>query len=283
MESVIAIVMDCDDTLCDDSTNFLLSRLGINEKKFWAKIATEIADGWDPTLVYMIRLIEMCRKRGITLTQDVLKNAGKRLSFYKGVPVVFDELREFVATLSKKYKTRLNIEFYVVSSGFEELIGASALTPKVSEIFGCTFAYDKAGNVLSPKSAVNFTEKTKFLFAINKGITKSELRSNPGSVNNSIDTKDRRIPLNRTIYIGDGPTDIPCFSVVTNSGGKGIGILKPSRPERGAPLWKGKRLTVGPYKPFYSKGSNLRIMLEQLIEDIAGDINESSKKRLYPS
>jgi len=28
------------------------------------------------------------------------------------------------------------------------------------------------------------------------------------------------------IYVGDGPTDIPCFSAVQSNGGKTIGILK---------------------------------------------------------
>lgn len=61
------------------------------------------------------------------------------------------------------------------------------------------------------------------------------------------------------IYLGDGPTDIPCFSVVMKGGGKGIGIVKKERPERGAPLWRG------------------------LIRDIAIDIFLRSKVALAPS
>jgi hypothetical protein len=281
---VIAVLMDCDDTLCDDSTNYLISRIGIDpEKEFWPLVTPKIEKGWDPPLAYMTELIRICRERGNDLTLTILSETGREIEFYEGVPSVFNELRGEVERVAEEYGLRIDLEFYVISSGFEEILASSSIAPPVTdEVFGCTFEFDEEGKAIGARSIVTFTEKTKFLYAINKGIVKSELRRNPGSVNNAIDEKDRRIPIRNMIYIGDGPTDIPCFSTVMKGEGKVVGIRKPQRPERGAPLWKGKRLTVGPYNPVYTKGSDLRTTLTDLVLDVAADINTRSKIRYVP-
>jgi len=36
--SIIAVVFDCDDTLCSDTTSLLLEGFGINPKDFWGEI-----------------------------------------------------------------------------------------------------------------------------------------------------------------------------------------------------------------------------------------------------
>ncbi len=94
----------------------------------------------------------------------------------------------------------------------------------MKDIYGCTL--QEISGRLFPKSIVSFTEKTKFLYAINKGITGTELRRTPYSVNDVIPKDQRRIPFSNMIYLGDGPTDIPCFSAIQQNGGKTIGILK---------------------------------------------------------
>jgi len=282
-EPVIAVLMDCDDTLCDDSTDFLLSQLGIDPaREFWPRVTPKITAGWDAPLAYSTELVKITQERKIDFTKSTLGRIGSQLKFYKGVPRVFEELKKHVTELGKQLGIHLQIEFYVISSGFEELLLSSQVAPYANELFGCTFDYDESGRVLGSKSIVSFTEKTKFLFAINKGIMKDELRRNPASVNEAVDDKDRRVPFQQMIYLGDGPTDIPCFSTIMKLRGKGIGIIKQNRPERGLPLWKGKRLTVGPYHPDYGAGSDLRTMLEQVIDDIALGINQRSKLRLYP-
>ena len=46
-------------------------------------------------------------------------------------------------------------------------------------------------------------------------------------MNAYIDKSDRRIPIDRMIYVADGPSDIPCFSVVKNNGGKTYAVFQP--------------------------------------------------------
>lgn len=277
-QNLIALIMDCDDTLCDDTTDFVLKSLGIPPyEEFWPRVKPKIERGWDPPLAYMDEFIKVIKERDLKVTKKTLEEIGKKIQFYEGVPRCFEELEDLVSATSRNLDLSIVIEFYVVTSGFEDVLKASSIDTAMKEIFGCTFEYDEQGNIVSPKSIVTFTEKTKFLFAINKGISGDVLRKNPGRVNNGIPEENRRIPLENMIYIGDGPTDIPCFSVITKAGGKGIGIMKRDKPERGVPLWKGSRITVGPYKPIYTNGSDLWFILEQLINDIALDISRRSK------
>jgi hypothetical protein len=46
-------------------------------------------------------------------------------------------------------------------------------------------------------------------------------------VNKDVPEAARRIPFRNMIYIGDGLTDIPCFSLVSKSGGTAFGVFHP--------------------------------------------------------
>jgi len=202
--------MDCDDTLCDDTTDFVLESLGIAPyKEFWPRVKPKIERGWDPPLAYLDEFIKIAKERTLNIKKEALENIGKNIRFYEGIPECFAEFKGIVNDLSMELSVPIEIEFYVVSSGFEEVIKASSIGNVMKEIFGCTFEYDNEGNLVSPKSIVTFTEKTKFIFAINKGIPGNVLRKNPGSVNYGIHEDSRKIPLKNMIYVGDGPTDIP--------------------------------------------------------------------------
>ncbi|NIU20250.1 MAG: haloacid dehalogenase-like hydrolase, partial [Actinobacteria bacterium] len=36
----------------------------------------------------------------------------------------------------------------------------------------------------------------------------------------------RRVPIRNMIYIADGPSDVPCFSIVNERGGKTLGVYQ---------------------------------------------------------
>jgi hypothetical protein len=43
--------------------------------------------------------------------------------------------------------------------------------------------------------------------------------------------EDRRIPFQNMIYIADGPSDVPSFSVGKGNGGRAYGVYNPAKPE----------------------------------------------------
>jgi len=288
--SVIAIICDFDDTLGDDTTNlFLKEKLGMNEKEidnFWNKdVKGLITKGWDPPLAYIDRILTRQSKKNLKVTNQDLRELGKKVHLYQGVSDLFQRLRSSVDSRKEFQEAHIQVEFYIISGGFEEIIRGTTISNEMKDIFGCTFAEIK-GNLI-PKSIVTFTEKTKFLYAINKGISGIELRRNPYSVNDVIPKEQRRISFSNMIYIGDGPTDIPCFSTVQQNGGKTVGILKHHRKagkvivdkRRAWAIARGERATLGPFLPDYREDSDLYINLLLQVERVGLDIADKFKRR----
>ena len=79
-----------------------------------------------------------------------------------------------------------------------------------------------------PAQAVNYTNKTQFLFRIEKGV----LDPNDPSVNDYIPPEQMRVPFRNMVYIGDSDTDIPCMKLVTTYGGHAIGVYDPATEDR---------------------------------------------------
>jgi hypothetical protein len=128
------------------------------------------------------------------------------------------------------------------------LIFASELGKSIRNLWGCNFDYDEEGKISAIKNVVSFTEKTRFLFAIEKGQIDPEFKNDPYAVNRPMNEAERPIPLRNMIYLGDGPSDIPCMSIVLRAKGNVIGILNKKEPHRAWALGYGRRasLTVPP-------------------------------------
>ncbi len=289
ISSTIAVICDFDDTLGDDTTNLFLSEiLGMNEtsiESFWnEEVGSLVKQGWDPPLAYIDRISAKLKQKQLTIKNEDLRELGSKVQLFPGVEDMVQRLEKFVNSRKEFKEAFVRIEFYIISGGFEEIIRGTSIATSIKDIFGCTFE-EKEGQIM-PKSIVTFTEKTKFLYAINKGISGLELRRNPYRVNDVIPREDRRIAFSNMIYVGDGPTDIPCFSTVQSNGGKTIGILKHKR--KGAALvvdnrraWaiaRGERTTLGPYHPDYRENSDLYDMLKLEIERIGLDISDAAKR-----
>ena len=156
----------------------------------------------------------------------------------------------------------ITVEGYVVSCGIESLMQGTTLSKSFTEIFGSSF-YEKDGIIAGVKSSISFTEKTKFIFGINKGIT-SEIRENPYNVNTFVENQKRVVPFENMIYLGDGPSDIPCFSMIKGKGGHSIGIKINSSWHQDFELELRKR-EMDAFEPDYREGSELRKKLQELI------------------
>ena len=281
-ESVIAVVFDFDETLGPDTISLFLKDQGIDVPSFWQEINGMVQDGWDPPLAYMHKMLELSSGSGkLDLSKKALIKAGKKVKLFPGLPVALGDLRKFVATNSDLKQARINLEFYIISGGFEEMIHATTLATETDGIFGCNFAYDDKGLPIGVKSAISFTEKTRFLHGIRKGIDSLTLRNNPYRINDAIPKDSERIPFSHMIYIGDGPSDIPCLSAVVSNGGTGIGVSAPFGTfEKGYELARGKRITVGPYTANYKKGSDMRKVLEETILRVGLQIDVDGKRNV---
>ena len=154
-------------------------------------------------------------------------------------------------------KEGIHLQEFVITGGIKDLIASSPLATVVDKIWGSNFAYHEDGRIARIKNVVSFTEKTRFLFNIHKGLVDDEYDKQPYAVNMFQKPKDRPVPFKNMIYLGDGPSDIPCMSVVeTLSDGLGrtIGVLSEAR-NRTWELSHGRRASLY-VPPDYRKKQN---------------------------
>ena len=83
--------------------------------------------------------------------------------------------------------------------------------------------------------------------------------------------EELRIPLTQTIYVGDGASDAPCFTVVNQGGGIGIGLYKGNDTEEWSEQQKinVNQRVVNIAPPDYREDSELMQSLILAVESIA--------------
>ena len=255
----IAIICDCDNTLMPDLPSLLLKDNGIGPQTFWNKIDILVKDGWDPPIAWMSELVKLIQDGKIKQnTNEKLTEFGASIDIYPGADTFIEELNSTLENVT--------VEGYVVSSGIESLMKGTKISNSFTEIFGGRL-YEKDGVISGIKSSITFTEKTKFIFAINKGIT-NDIREKPYDVNNFIPKPERRVPFENMIYLGDGPSDIPCFSMIKSSGGNSIAI---NTSDQWSKNWEYELRSreMNSFTPDYSDKSPLFSHLKDIISKIA--------------
>lgn len=273
-QTVIAVIFDFDDTLTDDSTSGLLESRGIDVETFWAENNERVKGGWDPTLSYLNLILDKTgtEKPLGNLSNRDLKAFGATLKFYPGIPQIFHDL----TALASNVPSRPIVEFYVISGGIEEVIAGSSIAKHLHGFRGCRYSDDGgSGPIRQVMNAVSFTDKTRYIFEINKGILgrtpDSKSRSNPYEVNESYAESSRRIPLENMIYVGDGFTDVPCFSLLKKNHGRGFGIFDPKKagsPKKGWEKLLAPERVTSMHSPKYGEDDDLGSILRMAVQTL---------------
>jgi hypothetical protein len=245
-QNIIACIWDFDKTLIPEYMQSpLFRRYGVDEPSFWAeanrlteeyrKRGTHVV-GENGYLNHLLSYVKHGRMAG--LNNKILRECGKEIRFYPGLPDLFRDSRAWVREKPEYVKHDLTLEHYVVSTGIAEMIRGSAIAPFVDGIWGCEFienplppgflgqgelGIEAEAEIAQIGSIIDNTTKTRALFEINKGTN----RNSAIDVNANIAPEDRRIPFQNMVYIADGPSDVPCFSVVKKNGGRAYGVYNP--------------------------------------------------------
>jgi len=274
MPTNIGLVFDFDDTLAPDSTTYLLEREGVDAERFWSEeFQSRVQAGYDPTVAYLSVLLDKVGESEPLgeLTIPDLESLGDELNdeLYPGLPDIFNDVEDIV----NDYED-VAIDYYIISEGLKPVIQGTDIADRCEAIYASEVDVD-ANDVLERiQRPISFTDKTRYLYEINKGISPETAQENPYAVNEEIDPENRAVPFENMIYIGDGITDIPCFSLVNDRGGRVFGVT--SADERsakqqaiidiGSPIRAGN-LNVPEYGEDGRLGSLLRLTIEGLCTD----------------
>ena len=218
----VALIYDFDGTLSPGNMQEydFIPAVGKSNHDFWSESSGLARDcDADPILTYMARMIAEARAKNIPLTKRSFSESGGKIALYPGVAGWFGRINRYGA------EKGLNIVHYINSSGIKEMIEGTPIAGEFKKIYACSFLYDDAGEAYWPGVAINYTNKTQFIYKINKGV---EAVWDGKAVNEYIPEHLRPVPFRRMIYFGDGTTDIPCMRLVKASGGYSIAVYNPA-------------------------------------------------------
>ena len=218
----VALIYDFDETLSSGYMQdfSLIPALGMKPDTFWKK-----ANNWskdqeaDQITGSMYYFMKTAQKKGVPLTRSFFKQCGENIEYYKGVLEWFERINEYGKTLN------LNIEHFLISSGYEEILAGSEIRKHFTDMFACSYAFNEEGLPVWPARVINYSIKVQFLTKINKGLCKID----DVAVNEFMPEEKRPIPFDRMIYFGDGMTDIPSMKLIKERGGNAIAVYAPGK------------------------------------------------------
>lgn len=271
---VVALMYDFDRTLCtrDMQDYSFIPSLGMTEGEFWSRTNEfGIQQQMDSVLAYMYSMVRMSREKNIPLPRRKLVEMGNNIEFFSGVESWFDRITEFGLGCG------VQVEHYIISSGMKEIIEGSSISGKFKCIFACEFLYDENGDAVWPKTDVNYTNKTQFVYRINKGVLDV---ANDIDLNRSMPDDSKRVPFCNMIYIGDGLSDVPCMKMMKAYGGYSIAVYQ-KRDSKVEDLLRRDRVDFI-YPADYSEGSGLDGTVKNIIRKMAvSDLlyNENARQK----
>ncbi len=261
---IVAIMYDFDKTLItrDMQEYTFIPSLGMKPDDFWDETQV-LASGqqMDSVLAYMFAMMTKAEKIGKPLKRENLVESGKDVVFLPGVEDWFERVNRYGDDAG------VEVEHYVLSSGLKEIIDGTSIAKHFKKIFASEFLYGEDGNAIWAKMAVNYTNKTQFVYRINKGVLDI---SNNVDVNASTPENERRVFFNNMIYLGDGLTDVPCMKLVKLSGGHSIALYQDGQKEKVQPLLKHERVDWI-FKADYSEGKPLDNAMKDLLYKLGVD------------
>ncbi len=297
-QTVVALVWDFDRTLIPGNMQDpIFAAYDVDPSVFWAEV-----DGLveyyarqgvriQRDIAYLGHLLTYVRE-GIfkDLTNERLHELGAELTAAPGMPEFLVESRRRINEIPEFAAEGITVEHYIVSTGILPMIEGSVFADHVDGIWANTLIETPAPAgyldqlpVASAPSAVSHlgyaidnTAKTRALFEINKGIN----RNSTVDVNARIGEEERRVPLRHMIYIADGPSDVPCFSILNQNGGKTLGVytLAPVDNHRQVKQLQEQGRIQGMAEADFRPGKAAYLWLMDSIEQIGYEIVEARRQ-----
>jgi hypothetical protein len=263
-EPILAICYDFDKTLSPDDMQAqgYIQSIDYEVAEFWEE-SNELArkNDMDQNLAYMYMMATNARGK-LLFTKDTLREQGSKVKLFPGVNTWFNRINNYGKSKG------VVVEHYIISSGLKEMIEGTEVAGEFKKIYASSFYFDKDGIAVWPAQVVNYTNKTQFLFRIEKGI----LDINDQAVNSYFQPNQYRVPFRNMVYIGDSGTDIPCMKLVNTNGGHSIGVYNSKTKDKSKVFRMLEENRIKYYEPAdYKKDSKLENLIKMIIDRTASN------------
>ena len=294
MANIIAVVWDFDKTLVNGyMQDPIFKKYNVDAKSFWQEVnslpekyLSEQQVKVNKDTIYLNHFINKTKDGTFKgLNNNMLKELGKELKFYKGIPEIFEKTQKLISDSSIYKEYNIKVEHYIVSTGMTQMIKGSSVMPYIENIWGCELIEEKTESGDMQINEIGYTidntSKTRALFEINKGANKHKAIE----VNSKVPDELRRVSFENIIYIADGPSDIPAFSLVNKNGGATFAIY----PKQDSVAFKQveqmrKDGRINMYaEADYSEGTTAYMWISNKILEFAEKIRSSEQQKLTSS
>ncbi len=261
---VLAICYDFDKTLSPDDMQAqgYVQSVGYDVKKFWDEANALAAENdMDGNLAYMYKMMRESEGRFV-FNRRSLEEYGAKVKLFAGVAGWFERIKRYGA------EHGVTVEHYVISSGLKEMIEGTeiARAGAFEKIYASSFYFNDRGVAVWPAQTINYTNKTQFLFRIEKGV----LDINDPAVNDYFPPEELRVPFRNMVYLGDSDTDVPCMKLVHSNGGHAIGVYHPETGDKAKVLRLMRNNRIRYFAPAdYSEGGELDYIVKNIIKKTA--------------
>ncbi len=298
-QNVIAFVWDFDRTLIAGNMQWpIFDAYGVDAEEFWREVAGLVeyhaarGEIVDPDLTYLVHLITYVRHGRLPgLNNDRLRELGRRLDPVPGMPEFLTATRERTGEVPEFRREGITVEHYVVSTGIRPMIEGSVYAPHLDGIWANTFIEAPAppgfldelpmGSTAAGITHLGYplsdTAKTRAIFEINKGVNVDPQLD----VHAPLPESHRRVPLRNMIYVADGASDVPVFSILNAGGGKTFGVAGDDAREQAriAELAAQGRIQ-GHARADFRPGGEAHTWLMESLEHIGYEIVEERRQAL---
>ena len=269
-QNTIALVYDFDGTLSPQPMQeyTVLPKIGIEPAEFWAMVNKEARDTEsDPMLVYMRHIIEALERVKVDVKREDFAAMARLIEYFPGVTTWFSRMNAYVR---KRSRGQVRLQHYLISAGQKEILEGVSIRRQFKRVYASEYHFNHHGVATFPKFLVTDTQKTQFLFRINKGI-----EAVTESINEHMPEADRPIPFQNIIYVGDGMTDVPSMALTKKSGGHAVAVYNP-RGEKGRATCV-KLLDAGrvdfvaeaDYRAASKLSKRVQLLLDAIVADVA--------------
>lgn len=262
----MAVVFDFDETLAPPTHKYLLDKTGIDAGERENLVQRLLDDGWETGLARAYSWIKYSQAGEPVITRQMFREVGEEMELFEGVDSLFDRLRGFCTD------DDIEMQFYLLTAGFLEIPQSTSIAKEFHHMWGGAYAFNEEDELVFVKRMITHEEKREYIQQLAKG-TGTGGPNAPSDSHQHVDEEDMHIPFSQIIYVGDGSSDRPVFSLLHSKGGISIGLRKEN-----ASHWKEEDKLREAQKvdnllaADYSEGSELMQCLQLAIESVCRKI-----------